>query len=460
MTSTLRANVLSYREVLANNIANIAPAIAVFFVFGTIVSGTGVGAPLIVLVAGVAMLFHANTTAEFNKVTPSSGFYATFISRSLGQRVGRWLSMAYVFGYLGSYVAVTYQIGVWTNTALQSTFGINLPWWVAALVFQALAVYLAWRGVRLSVRVTVSLFLFELLMILVAAVAILATHAPAISLAGFVPSHVQGGFGRGLGFGFPLAIFLFVGTSASSPLAEEAHEARTTLPRSIMTAILFAIVLFVFLAWVQGIGFNNNTHQLVKSAFPFITAASRSLPILQPLLYLAGLTSAMAVLLSVVNGSARVFYNVAQQRLLPRTMTRIHDHWATPSISIGLSAIVAAAITIGLSLFVGAGNGFAYSATLGTDIYVVIYIAANVALPIYFWTRSRSAFSWIRHGLVPVVGIALLAYPFWISVSPHQPPPYDLFGLFLLIVLVGTAIYGATRRGYLDNNAETVAERK
>ncbi len=441
---SLQADALSFRELLANNIANIAPAIAAFYVFGAVVVGAGVGAPLIILVAGIAMLFHANTTTEFAKVTPSSGFYATYISRGLGPKVGAWLASAYVIAFICSYVAVTYQIGVWSTTAVQATFGVSFPWWVASLAFQGVALAVCWRGIKISVRTTVGLFAFELLMLVVAAVAILVTHPNAISLVGFAPHSVKGGL-SGLGLGFPLAIFLFVGSGASSPLAEEMQKPHKNLPRSIMIAITFAIVLFVFLAWVEGIGFNNNVQLLLKSPFPLITAATTAIPFLGPLMYLAGLTSAMAVLMSVVNGSARVFYNVAREGLLPRTLSSVHPRWRTPHVALGTSAVLAAAATIVLSLLVGSGNGFAYSATLGTDIYMVIYIVANIALLLYFWRQAPHQLSWIRHAVVPLIGVILLAYPLWLAVKPNQPSPYGLFGVFLMVVLVATGVYGISR---------------
>lgn len=84
----LRRSVLSIPELAGTGIAQVAPAIAIFFVFGSIVAVSGVGTPFVILLAAIGYLFHVNSTAEFNRKVPSAGFYVTYIARAFGNASG------------------------------------------------------------------------------------------------------------------------------------------------------------------------------------------------------------------------------------------------------------------------------------------------------------------------------------------------------------------------------------
>lgn len=64
----LQRNALGLPQIMASTLANIAPAVGVYFGFGVIVGGAGVAAPLTIIVALVAILFLCNTLVEFGCV--------------------------------------------------------------------------------------------------------------------------------------------------------------------------------------------------------------------------------------------------------------------------------------------------------------------------------------------------------------------------------------------------------
>jgi amino acid transporter len=61
--------------------------------------------------------------------------------------------------------------------------------------------------------------------------------------------------------------------------------------------------------------------------------------------------------------------------------------------------------TLIVGFLVGAGNAFDYTATLATDLFMVVFIVTNVATIPYFWTRHRAELSWLRHLIVPILGV-------------------------------------------------------
>jgi amino acid transporter len=444
---SLRRGAVRPVELLSSSMAEIAPAIATFFVFGSIVAGAGVGAPLIILLAGIGFLFHVNTSAQFNRVIPSAGSYVTYFSRSFGRGVGSWLGSAYLLGFFLVYCAVFYQMGVWVNTMGLGLFNINIPWWIPTLVFEAITIWITVRGVKISVQVAVTLFSFELLMLIVGAIAMLIANHHFISAAGFNPARIHGGV-QGLGLAFPLCVFLFLGASSgSSPLAEESHRPHTSIPTALFGSTIAATIIYVIMAWAEGIGFHNNSATLVKSAFPFITAAGQVVHALSPLLYIAGFTSAFAVLIANANTGSRVVFNVSREGLLPRVLSRVHPTWRTPWLSLIYVSGLAMIVTLALGFGLGATNAFDYTSTLGTDVLVLLFLVINVALPIYFRRHQAQQYRTWTHLIAPIIGILIFLYPVWTSIKPNQPAPYNLFWLYTVLAYLVAAGYAWLRRG-------------
>jgi amino acid transporter len=444
----LRRGALSTGELVAVGLANIAPAIASFFVLGAVTAAAGVGTPLVVLIAGIGFALHVNSTAEFSRVTPSAGFYVTYLGRAFGAWAGAMGAAVYTLGQFIIGLALFFQIGVWTSTSVQAVSGYPLPWWIPTLVVEALVALAIVRGVRLSVRAAITMFGFELAVLAAGAAAMLARSHAAITGAGFLPASISGGL-SGLGLGFPLAIFLFLGSSTPAPFAEETSRPRATLPRAVFATVALAIVIYTGIAWAEGIGFGNNVRQLASATFPFITGSARALPALTDFMYAAGFTSATAVLLAAGNAVNRVWFAMAREGMLPRWLGVTHPRYHTPARVVAVSLTLMMIATLALGATAGAGNGFGWTAALGTIGIVVLFIAVNVALTVYFYRRERARFRIGRHLIVPVLGTLAFAWPLWQTVKPGQEWPYDWFGAIWLAFLALAAVYAtaAVRRG-------------
>lgn len=446
-TATLRRGAMKKGGMLgAYGIATMAPAIATLFVMGSIVGAAGVAAPLIVLWAGIAYLFHVNTSAEFNRTTPSSGSYVTFLGRSLGPVGGGMtgVGMAVALPLLGA--AVIYQMGLWTQEAVSGLFNFALPWWIPGLVLAGLAATLVIGGVVLSVRAAVALFTFEVFVLVAGMIGMLVANSGSISGRGFNPANIHGGFGHGLGLAFPLAIFLFFGASAPNTLAEETNRPRRLLPRAIFGAAIFGTILYVLTSWSEGIGFKNNIAALLKAPYPFLAAAQHATPWLGDLVFIAGFTSALAVLIVEINLSSRIWFSMARDGLLPHPLAMIHHRMRTPWVSVAAYISISLGICFIWDWITGPDNGFSEVASLGSIIYVLIYIAANTALPFHVIRSHRSMYSPWRHVVIPTIGTLLFLYPLWSIVKPTQPRPYNWFGLVVLVLAVGAFLYSLALR--------------
>ena len=95
VTTELKAGTLSLPEVLMQNVAVIAPAIASLFYTPVVVGLAGLTSPLAYPIAFVITLMLGMVLVQFTKKMPAAGGYYTYISRSLHPRLG-WL-VAWLF---------------------------------------------------------------------------------------------------------------------------------------------------------------------------------------------------------------------------------------------------------------------------------------------------------------------------------------------------------------------------
>jgi amino acid transporter len=209
-----------------------------------------------------------------------------------------------------------------------------------------------------------------------------------------------------------------------------------------------ATYLLVAYATVSGFGYNDKA--LTAAAIPFISVAHDVAGWLAFIAYLAGLTSTLGVLIAAVNSQCRLIFNAGREGLLPRWIGKVHPIRRTPVNAIITFVAVASAITLiwAIGHWVGghgssldALNFFFESSTMGTLLILVVYFAANLALPFYYRKHRPTEFNVIKHVILPVLGMAAIAVPVYYLCKPGQPQPYNWFPYAALGVLVVSIIY-------------------
>src|SRR5713226_5238533 len=152
--SDLKPEALGLVSVTMQAITHIAPAIAALFFTQFLVTLAGVTAPLAYVIGVVIVLMLGNTLIQFSRQLPSAGGYYTYVSRSLGSRMGfltAWMFILYspmaggvVSGFFGFIVA----------GELKTSYGWDLPWlwWVSVILVGSIVAVLQYRGIELSAR--------------------------------------------------------------------------------------------------------------------------------------------------------------------------------------------------------------------------------------------------------------------------------------------------------------------
>jgi amino acid transporter len=280
-------------------------------------------------------------------------------------------------------------------------------------------------------------------------IASLAKNGSHLSAAPFEWSHLNNGF-SGLAPGFPLAVYLFIGWENSAALAEETGEPRRNVPRAVFLSIVLMAALYLLVAYSTVSGFHDNGNALAAAPIPFITVAHSTLAKVAVLAYLAGLTSTVGVLIAAVNSQARLIFNAGREGLLPRWIGRVHPKRRTPMNAFYVFVGLAGGIIVVWALFhlIGGASGsmdglnyFDESGTMGTILILVVYFLANAALPFYYRKYRPQEFNAVKHLILPVLGMIVIAVPVYYLCKPPQPQPYDWFPYAALAILVVSVIY-------------------
>ena len=162
-----QAGQLGTADLTASTVANIGPGIDFYFGFGVIAVTAGVGAPLTILAAAVAVFLLAQGVAEFTRAEPSAGSFIEFVESGLGPvagiatavlvAVGYTIAMAGVFTMSGGFLALTL-----------SHYGSPPPWGPLTLVITLAALALMVRGIRLSTAAVAAAVVLQVAIMVVA----------------------------------------------------------------------------------------------------------------------------------------------------------------------------------------------------------------------------------------------------------------------------------------------------
>ncbi|MGH3258412.1 MAG: APC family permease [Streptosporangiaceae bacterium] len=445
----LHRGALSLVDISASTMANIGPAYSFYFGFAGIVAAAGLGSPLVLVAAIIAIALLGNTLAQFSRAHPSTGGFITFVGKTFGGTSAVTTALMCGAGYIVAISSVLVISGGFLSIMVQYYTGVSIPWVLFSAVFTAGAMVMMFRGVAVSTKLAGFFFGFELLVLLVVSVAVLIKNGGHLNTVPFQPSQIHNHF-SGLALAFPLGIYLFIGWENSAALAEETTNPRRNVPRAVFMSILFMALTYLIVAYATVSGFRYNAPALEAAAIPFISVAHSVAPWLTFIAYTAGLTSTLGVLIAAVNSQCRLVFNAGREGLLPRWIGKVHPVRRTPVNAIIAFVVIASAVTLGWAIghWVGGTGGslsalnfFFESSTMGTILILVVYFAANVALPFYYRKYRPQEFNVIKHVVLPFLGMVAIAVPIYYLCKPPQPQPYDWFPYVALGVLVVSIIY-------------------
>jgi amino acid transporter len=445
----LHRGALGLVDIAASTMANIGPAYSFYFGFAGIVIMAGLGSPLVIVAAIVAIALLGNTLSQFSRAHPSTGGFITFVGKTFGGTSAVTTALLCGVGYIIAISSVLVISGGFLSIMIQYYTGTAIPWVIFSAVFTAAAMFMMFRGVAVSTKLAGFFFGFELLVLLVVSVAVLIKHGGHLSGVPFEPSKITHGF-TGLAAAFPLGVYLFIGWENSAALAEETNNPRRNVPRAVFISVALMAFTYLLVAYATVSGFGYNATALTGAEIPFISVSHDVATWLTFVAYLAGLTSTLGVLIAAVNSQCRLIFNAGREGLLPRWIGYVHPVRRTPVNAIITFVGFASALTLvwALGHWIGghtnslsALNFFFESSTMGTILILIVYFLANLALPFYYRRYRPAEFNILKHIVLPVLGMIAIAVPVYYLVKPGQTQPYNWFPYAALGVVIVSVLY-------------------
>jgi amino acid transporter len=422
----LREHSIGLPQVLFQSITHMAPAAAVAYSLLLSVLNAGPVLPLAVLLALVACLLAASSIGQLAREMPSAGGLYTYSARTLGPIAGFFV--AWLFLLFEPLVApFLFLEGGWAiRDVFQSEVGWHWTgqWWLWVLVLAAIVFLLTYRDIRISATAGVILGVFEIGVFAALAIWMLISNGEHLGLAAFNPDHAPNQW-TGVFKGMVFAILAFIGFEASAPLGEEAKNPRRTIPLAVVGSCL-AIGIFYLLAsyaWVYGAGFDNFLKEATSNADPWRVLAKTFWAGGWVLVFIAIVNSIIANSNAGFNAATRVFYAMARNGAAPAPLARTHPTFRTPYVAIIVNTIIAIVLSIILGWKWGPLNGFYMLATAATIVVILVYMLVMLGCGVYYYRQGR--YNPILHGLFPLGGIVLFAFPLYYQFNPIPAAPIN-----------------------------------
>ena len=428
--------------VIMPGLAQIAPAFNLFFTTGLMVLYAGPSVPLIFLISMVGMGATASTLSQFAGVYPSAGSFITYITRAIGTKVAVAVGVITILGYIIAFGGIYIFVGSYIADNVFSSPHIWGFTQIITILYGVLVVAPVIVGLKFGVRVTVALYVFEVALLLVLSVTILA-RGGASGLSA-TPFHWPGsGAGRDVLLAFGLAVLAFGGFEAAAPLAEETRDPRRNVPIAVLGAVVVSGIIYVLGSYALVTAFGvGHAGALAGDANPFHTAAKAFIPFVAPLITWIFLSSVTSSYVAANTQTSRVIFAGARGGLWSHSLAAVSPRFKTPAAA--AVAFVAPSIAIGVisTAFTDPVTASGFLGVYGILGLIIMYLVANVAL-VVDWAKFRSrgihknVWLWV---VTPVIGIAVLAIPIWGDLRPGQPSPFNaLPWLTLVLIAVGIA---------------------
>jgi amino acid transporter len=456
----LRRNAVGLTGAVIMSAAIMGPGVSTFFnpQFSTPFSGEAT--PFVYLACLIAILIVASGIIDMAREFPSAGAFYTYVTRGLGPRAGFVTGGLMFVAYALLPPAEIGLIGSYLQSTFRTEFSVNIPWWLIGMIPAGLMIFLAFEGIRSSLRTALVLFTVEVCIVLLLALIIVGNGGHnGLSLHSLTPGASPHGF-SGLTTGFVFAALSFVGFEAASTLGDEVREPRRIVPRAVLLSVLAVGLLYLFCIWaeVNGLG-ARATNKLDGSSLPWNDLAATYASWMKWPVIIAAVSSMFAVMINSSNGIVRILNTMGREGLLPKLFAFIDPRRLTPSRAVFatggfaiLTAIVVGAISGGLGDPVGGSNVYGYLGFLLTLGILPVYVLTNLAAARYFVRSGR--FKLVRHGVLPIGGAALMIALLVGQIIEQTASPYTWFPwvivVWVALVAAGALWLGAARPRKLE----------
>jgi len=422
LAGELRHGILGVVDALAQSVALLSLALGVAFASSAAAGEAGIAAPFAYLIAGVGSLCLASVIIRFTRRMASAGGLYTYISRGLNPSagfLGGWLyGSAFAVGI--SFVLVIGSF--FMSVAMSAHTGVHWGWYPWFFVFLGGLALLAFLDIRISTRIQLVAAAVGVGAILLLAIVILFKGGDSgLSLQPLNPAKASST--SNLFLAVVLTFTGFIGFEAAAVLGEEAADPLRAIPKAILTAVLVALVYYVFVTWMMAVGFGvGNAGTWAKDPAALDTLATRYVGNwLAVIIDFAVAASGFIAALGGLHLTSRTLFAMGREGGLPRAFAWTHPRFKTPWTGIAFSLVVTLLLGVFFAHHYDPITYFIWMATCATIGILIVYILIALA-GIVFFARDRRGWNPLLDLVVPAGAIAICGYTLYKSI--HPTPAY------------------------------------
>lgn len=474
--------VLGVRDLTAMGVAAIIGA-GIFSTVGAACFNGGPGVVVLFVITAIASGFSALCYAEFASRIPVSGSAYTYAYATFGEFAAWIIGWALILEYSIGNIAVAQSWSGYFTTltnGVLNTWNMEFPAWLTtnyptakqafleatakgklvpvdtgnlplmawlsapsplgfkmildlpAILVTVFITWLVYRGVKESRNVSNVMVIIKVAVIIMVIV-VGAFFVEPENWTPFMPNNFSGVI-----TGISAVFFAYIGFDAISTTAEECKNPSRDLPRGMFYSLAICTVLYVLITLVLT-GMSNYTTLKVMDPLAFVFE-QRGFKHLGGFISASAVVALTGVLLVFQLGQPRIWLSMSRDGLLPKSFSRVHPKFQTPSF-----ATIVTGLVVGIPLFFFT-TGFSVDFTsIGTLFAFLLVCAGTLLLPAV--NKEKGKFSmpgfrgtWLIPGCFLLLVGGLYQYNYaWsemVTLAGWDTLPEALLNGFILLFLV------------------------
>lgn len=365
-----------------------------------------VGIPLSFIVLGVCLVLFAVGYAAMSAHIRNAGAFYAYIAQGIGRATGVGAAWVALISYNAMQIGIYGLFGFASASFVSSKIGIDVPWWLTALVGFVIVGWLGINKVDLSAKVIGVLVGLEFLAVIVFDVVAFAVSPEGISGAGLAPANL---FTAGVGAALAFSMAAFMGFESAAIYSEEAKDPKRSIARATFIAVGIISLFYAFSAWAQTIGTGPSKivseSQKLGPDLVFVFLTDHGALIISDIAQVLFITSLLAALIAFHNAVARYVFSLGREGVLPRRLAAVSTRTQAP-VAGSLTQSVLALIMLAVFAIAGTGSDlgplypvltiFTWLTNTGAFGLVLLMVLISVAVIGYFRRHNTSYSAWTR----------------------------------------------------------------
>jgi amino acid transporter len=394
--------------------------------------GNGLGTPAGFAFATVILtIFSVGYVAMARKVTAAGGFYS-FISHGLSRELGMAAGLSMVVAYSVFEASLCGGFAYFAVAKL-AQYGYHVSWYWPALFMIALIGILAYFDIHISARILgialigeiVALLIFDLLVFGHGGQNIQAGALNPVNAFKNLPGSGTGSTAIAAGawsVGVFFAFWSWVGFEMAPNYGEESKNPKRIVPLAMYISVVGLGIFYTITSWAAISGYSSTAaaaSQAVNNAYGFFLDPAKTFgnEFLRDAMSYLIITGSFACGMAFHNTTARYFYSLGRERVLPTALGRTHEKHKSPHIASTTQSVIAALIILAFAAFATVAKGsdaatsiayvqlYGLMAFMGVVLILFIQALVSVAIWNYFRTHHPSEHRLWNHTIAPIISV-------------------------------------------------------